>query len=77
MVDAVELIPDEELERLAIERGRSSIEARILQDLRKMRAKDRQTFAFRIGACWFTGPTPDRRTELWLLDLANEAGEEE
>ena len=75
MADHVELVPDEELE-LAKERGSSSVEARMVEELRKLRAKDRQIFAFRVGASWFTGPTLDAKTELWLLDLADESGEE-
>lgn len=76
MADHVELVPDEELERLAKEHGPSSVEARMVEELQKLRAKDRQIFAFRVGASWFTGPTPDAKTELWLLDLADESGEE-
>jgi hypothetical protein len=76
MADGVELVPDEELERLALELGPSSIAARIVEDLRELRAKDRQAFAFRVGASWFTGPTPDAKTELWLLDLAGDDEEE-
>jgi hypothetical protein len=71
MADEVEFVPDIELERLAEEHGPSSIEARIMEELRKLRAKDRQVFAFRVGPSWFTGATPDAKTELWLLDLAN------
>jgi hypothetical protein len=76
MAGEIELVSDEELERLAKERGPTSIEARIVQELHKLRAMDRQIFAFRVGAFWFTGPTPDAKTELWLLDLA-EGDEEE
>jgi hypothetical protein len=76
MADDVVLVPDEELERLANERGPSSIEARIFHELHKLRAKDRQIFAFRIGDHWFTGPTPDAKTELWLINLVNEDEEE-
>jgi hypothetical protein len=50
MADHVEFVPDEELERLAKERGPSSVEARMVEELRKLRAKDRQIFAFRVGA---------------------------
>jgi hypothetical protein len=71
MADGVELVPDEDLERLAMELGPSSIAARIVEDLRELRAKDRQAFAFRIGTSWFTGPTPDAKTEQWLLELAD------
>jgi hypothetical protein len=76
MADYVELVPDEELERLTKERGPSSVEARMVETLRKLRAKDRQIFAFRVGDSWFTGPTPGAKTDLWLLDLADESGEE-
>jgi hypothetical protein len=76
MADCVELVPDEELERLAQERGPASMEAGIIQELRRLRAKDRQIFAFRIGASWFTGPMPDAKTELWLIDLADDCDRE-
>ena len=43
----------------------------MVDTLRKLRAKDRQIFAFRVGDSWFTGPTPDaRRTygcSTWLM----------
>ena len=76
MADYVELVPDRELERLAKERGPSSVEARMVEELRKLRTKGLQIFAFRVGASWFTGPTPVAKTELWLLDLADESEEE-
>ena len=50
MADHVAFVPDEELERLAKERGPSSVEARMVEELRKLRAKDLQIFAFRVGA---------------------------
>ena len=75
---APELVPvsDAELERLAHEGGPLSIEARIARELRMQRAMDRQVFAFRVGEYYFTGPTPDARMEIALLDLAEDIGEE-
>jgi hypothetical protein len=63
-------VPDAELERLARAGGPLSVEARILEELREQRAKDRQVFAFRVGEYYFTGPTPDATTEIALVDLA-------
>jgi hypothetical protein len=68
----VELIPDEVLEDLALEAGPQSIPARLLRGLRKLRARDRQVFAFRVGNYWITGPLMDARTEAALIDLADE-----
>lgn len=70
-------VPDAELERLALERGPLSVEARIMTELRKQRAKDRQVFAFRVGDYYFTGPVPDARTEIALVDLAEDGDGEE
>ena len=46
---AVVRVSDEELERLAKESGRLSIEARIIEELREFRSKDRQVYAYRVG----------------------------
>jgi hypothetical protein len=73
----VELIPDEVLEHLASEAGPQSIPARILRGLRKLRARDRQVFAFRVGNYWVTGPLMDARTEAALVDLADEDADDE
>jgi hypothetical protein len=69
-------LPDTELERLANEDGAFSVSAMLLEQLRESRAKDRQVYAFRVGAYYFVGPVPDARTESALIDLA-EADEEE
>jgi hypothetical protein len=73
------LVSDQELERLAMEHGTGCVEAMVLARLRCMRAKDRQVFAFRVGDYFLTGPVPDARTEVRMLDLAEEdddAGDE-
>ena len=69
-------VPDQEVERLAKEQGPGSVAARVLAELRAQRAKDWQVFAFRIGNYWVTGPVPDARTEVDLIEIADE-GEEE
>jgi hypothetical protein len=74
----VELIPDEVLEHLASKAGPQSIPARMLRGLRKLRARDRQVFAFRVGNYWITGPLMDARTEAVLIEIAeNDEDEEE
>jgi hypothetical protein len=73
----VELIPDEVLEHLALEGGPKSVPARILRGLRRLRARDWQVFAFRVGNYWITGPLMDARTEAALIDLADEDAEDE
>jgi hypothetical protein len=70
-------VPDHELERLAKERGPLSIEAGIVEILRKRRAKDHQVHAFRVGDYYFTGPVPDARTEVAIIDLAEGDDDEE
>jgi len=62
-------VSDSELARLAKEGGSRSIEARIVKQLRKRRAKDYQAYAFRVGGYYFIGVTPDALTELAILDL--------
>jgi hypothetical protein len=71
----IERISDAELERLAEQGGSLSVEAGIIEELRERRAKDRQVYAFRVGDYYFTGPVPDARTEMALIDLAEEASE--
>jgi hypothetical protein len=68
----MQLVPYEELERLAAEHGPQSLEASTLADLRRQRAQDRQAFAFRLGDFYVVGPTPSATEEL-LFVLANEA----
>jgi hypothetical protein len=66
----VELVPDTILETLAKMEGPSSIEGQVWRYLREQRARDRQIFAFRVGAYWLTAPFPDARTEARLIALA-------
>jgi hypothetical protein len=68
----LEYVPDEVLERLALEAGPESAPSRILKGLWRERARDRQVFAFRVGDYWITGPLMDAKTEVALIDLANE-----
>jgi hypothetical protein len=63
-------IPDDEREHLADEHGPFSIEAKLLRELRKGRARNRQVFAFHVGDYYFTGPMPDARAEQALIRLA-------
>lgn len=67
----MQLVPDDELERLAAERGFDSVESQTLGDLRQQRAQDKQVFAFRLGDYFVVGPMPDAQTEL-TMTLANE-----
>ena len=45
----MDLIPDDELERLAVEHGPGSVEAKALAELRQERAQDKQVSAYRLG----------------------------
>ena len=67
----LEFVSDENLVQLAEEAGEGSLEAQLLQELRRSRARDHQYFAFRVGEYYFTGPVPDARTEAELLALAD------
>ena len=68
----MDLLPDEELEKIAARDGPDSLAAKTLADLRAQRAQDKQVFAFRLGDFLVVGPMPDAETELTML-LANEA----
>ena len=68
MASPMQLVADDELERLAAERGPDSREALTLADLRQQRAQDKQVFAFRLGEYYVV---PDADTEL-TMTLANE-----
>jgi hypothetical protein len=68
----LELVPDEELERLAREKGPASVEARVLRMVRLDRARDRQVYVFRAGDYYFTGPIPDAALEAAILDIAED-----
>jgi len=59
----------------AEENGPSSAEAEALARLRLQRSKDRQVYAFRFGSYLVTGPTPDARTELAMIEIAEEEDE--
>ena len=72
----LDLVPDEEVERLAKEDGPHSVAAKVLAELRAQRAKDRQVFAFRCGDYWITGPVPDVQSEAELIEWAIEDEEE-
>ena len=67
----MQLVADDELERLAVERGPDSLEALTLGDLRQQRAQDKQVFVFRLGEYYVVGPMPDADIEL-TMTLANE-----
>ena len=68
----MDLIPDDELERLAVEHGPGSVEAEAVSELRQERAKDKQVSAYRLGKFVVIGPEPTPQDELVFL-LANEA----
>jgi hypothetical protein len=53
------LIPDEELQRLADEKGPASAEAQALAQLKTQRAQDLRVHCFRVGDRYLTGPLPD------------------
>jgi len=67
------LIPDEELQRLADEKGPASAEAQALAQLKTQRAQDLQVHCFRVGDSYLTGPLPDTtepaRADDDLLDV--------
>jgi hypothetical protein len=67
----MDLLTDEELERLAAQDGPESLAARVLVALRDQRAQDKQVFAFRLGEYYVIGPMPDAETEL-TMTLINE-----
>jgi len=70
-------VPDEALTLAAVENGPSSAEARLLARLRHLRAKDRQVFVFRVGDYMIVGPIPDARTELAMIEIAEDDEDEE
>jgi hypothetical protein len=59
MPSALVLAPDEDLQRLAEQRGPTSAEAQALAQLSTQRAQDLQIYAFRIGDQYVTGPFPE------------------
>jgi hypothetical protein len=72
----VELVPDTVLESLAKTEGPFSVECQVWSDLLYQRARDRQIFAFRVGAFWLTGAFPDALTEARLIAIAELEDEE-
>ena len=61
------LVPDEELQRLAEEKGPTSAEAQALVQLKSQRAQDLQVHCFRVADTYVTGPLPEA-TELASSD---------
>ena len=61
-------VPDNELERLAAEGGPDSKAAHALAELRALRARDEQVFAYRLGEFLVVlpEPTPEERVRLLL-----------
>ena len=53
------LIPDEDLQRLAEEKGPASAEAQALAQLKIQRAQDMQVHCFKVGESYLTGPLPE------------------
>ena len=53
-------------------KGPTSAEAQALARLRLLRSKDRQVYAFRFGNYRIIGPIPDARTELAMIEFAEE-----
>jgi len=53
------LVTDEELQRLAEQKGPASAEAQALVQLKAQRAQDLQVHCFRVGDSYVTGPMPD------------------
>jgi hypothetical protein len=70
-------VTDDELARLAAEQGPGSAAAAILHRLTRKRAKDYQVFAWQVGPYYFVGPAPDARTEVAMIDLAEEVEADE
>ena len=69
---SMQLLPDIELERLASEGGPDSKAAIALAELRALRAKDEQVFAYQIGELVVILPEPTAEERVQLL-LAYEA----
>ena len=53
------LVPDEELQQLAEEKGPASAEAQALTQLKTQRAQDLQVHCFRVGDSYVTGTMPE------------------
>jgi hypothetical protein len=52
-------VPDEELQRIAEERGPASAEAQALAQLKTQRSHDLQVHCFRVGDTYVTGLLPE------------------
>ena len=77
MTIEVTRVPDEELEGLAKKNGPSSLEAHVLRNLRSLRSKDRQAYAFKFGRYMIAGPTPDAATEQIMIEIAEDVEADE
>ena len=66
------LVPDEELQQLAEEKGPASAEAKALAQLKTQRSQDLQVHCFRVGDSYLTGPLPET-TEPARADVLLEA----
>jgi hypothetical protein len=53
------LVADEELQRIAEEKGPASAEAQALAQLKTQRAQDLQVHCFRVGDAYVTGLLPE------------------
>lgn len=53
------LVSDEDLQRLAEEKGPTSAEAQALAQLKSQRGQDLQVHCFRVGDTYLTGTLPD------------------
>ena len=68
----MQLLSDDELEHLAAEGGADSKAAHALAELRALRARDEQVFAYRLGDLLVVLPEPTAKERIRLL-LAYEA----
>jgi len=62
------LVSDEDLQRLAEEKGPTSAEAQALAQLKSQRGQDLQVHCFRVGDMYVTGTLPEA-TEPASVDL--------
>jgi hypothetical protein len=74
------LVSDEDLQRLAEERGPACAEAQALAQLKTQRLQDLQVHCFRVGDTYLTGPlahaTEPASADLELLEALKRAGNE-
>jgi hypothetical protein len=71
----IKFVSDAELRMRVVAQGPTSTEAKVVRQLHRKRALDRQVFAWEVGAFYFIGPAPDALTEAAMLNLV-EATEE-